>query len=232
VRPILITVLILASEMGCDNKNGPGPVGNGGSGGGASGSTITVSGTGGNAVTGGGGAVASGTSGTSNGEAGDDTAISIGGTGSTGQNSGAGGDNRSTAGGGAGGDNKFEIGDPSCGDPSIRIKFAECMAAVTRSDCETAGGTWTDITWPNMDPTFMCRCPTGQDACECDGSEDCLASECDQQPDCTSGCLVPEGTPFDDDNPFTAKGYCARSAPFYGCHDHLEHGKVTGICVD
>ncbi len=109
----------------------------------------------------------------------------------------------------------------TCGDPVVAAAYATCSAAKDRPSCEAAGGTWTKTGLQIVQPE-ECQCPTGQGACVCKSSNDCVSS-----------CVAETGPGgiFDCDG--VTSGMCSPVAITVGCWCWFdENGTVSALCVE
>jgi hypothetical protein len=109
-----------------------------------------------------------------------------------------------------------------CDAPELKARYEACRATADEQACKAAGGEWRSM---GMLPTPTCVCPTGQDGCPCQSSEECLA-----------GCYAPlrsSAQPQDRCKGVT-EGLCgADSSAGRGCIcEFLRPGNVDGRCAD
>lgn len=106
----------------------------------------------------------------------------------------------------------------ACGDDVIRASFATCIAAGTQAACVQAGGTWTTI---GLGTSAECLCPTGEEGCPCDSSDQCL------------GACTAEMGPGNDPCAGIDEGTCTAASPSVGCRCWFDdRGAVQQMCVD
>ena len=94
--------------------------------------------------------------------------------------------------------------------------FSACHIASSQEQCVAAGGVWQR---DGLQNNFHCFCETGQGACACRSSGECL------------GSCVADGVEGDACTAVTT-GHCAPEAPFFGCICTVDSEHSGVICTD
>lgn len=113
-------------------------------------------------------------------------------------------------------------GDAGCADEPTKARYASCLATSDEPGCTSQGGTWVKASRA-PDAGYACSCPTGQGACPCTTTADCLGG-------CTNTTVV--AGPMD-----SCEGIALTcdptSRPVLGCHCRYWYAdKVEPVCVD